>query len=129
MLDWITDDKRTYSRLGKEVFGNRIASHVRVSSQAPRNAANPLFAINHTFALARDMVSRLVRRSWAASKKHEALNRHLWCFIAWRNYVRPVTNDFPRSTPAMELGVAKKMYSAVDLLRWRWPAMMLDLQH
>jgi hypothetical protein len=124
MLELVTDQKSTYPVLAKEIFGNRIAAHVQESSRRARNTLNPMFAINHTLAMLRDHISRLVRRSWAASKLHDQLQVHAWCWIAWRNYVRPVTNDRPRVSAAMALGLAFRRYSGADLLRWRWPLLM-----
>jgi len=124
LLDLVTDQKRTYPVLVREVFGNRIAAHVQESSRRARNTLNPMFAINHTLAMLRDQVSRLVRRSWGASKRRDQLALHSWVWVAWRNYVRPVTNDRPRVTAAMVLGLARRRFANADLLRWRWPILM-----
>lgn len=43
---------------------------------------DPLFAINHSCAMLRANISRLVRRTWATTKKIESLNDHL-CLYAW----------------------------------------------
>jgi hypothetical protein len=93
--------------------------HERHSSKAERNYFNPLFPINHTFAMARDGLSRLVRRNWAAAKLRERLERHLWIWIAYRNYVRGITNDAPRVTPAMALGIDREQWQREELLAWR----------
>lgn len=124
LVDLVTDSKRAYRGAVRRKLGGRISAHVTESSQRPRNRANPMFAINHTLAMLRDGVSRLVRRSWGASKQREALRRHLWVWIAWRNYVRPITNVAPRVTPATALLVARRKLSVSDLLRWRWPSRM-----
>ena len=124
LLELVTDQKRTYPVLVKELFGKRVAAHVQESSRRARNTLNPMFAINHTLAMLRDQVSRLVRRSWAASKDREQLAIHAWSWIAWRNYVRPVANDRPRMSAAMALGLASRRYANADLLRWRWPLLM-----
>jgi hypothetical protein len=71
----------------------------------------------------RDQVSRLVRRTWAASKIRARLERHLWLWIAWRNYVRPATADGTRDTAAMRLKLVERRLTAAELLRWRWPAL------
>jgi hypothetical protein len=36
----------------------------------------------------RDGISRLVRRSWGASKLRARLELHAWIWVVWRNYVR-----------------------------------------
>ena len=76
--------------------------------RARRDRANPLFAINHTLAMLRDGVSRLVRRSWAASKRSRKLQLHLWIWACWRNYVRGITNRAPRVTPAMVASLERR---------------------
>lgn len=124
-IELVTDQKSTYRPLAKEVFGARLAVHVRESSRRRRNAQNVLFPINHSFAMMRDQISRLVRRTWAASKLRTMLRHHAWIWIAWRNYVRPVTHDETRRTAAMCLGVAGRRLRAADLLRWRWPGRSL----
>ncbi|MBL7008437.1 MAG: hypothetical protein ISR76_05525, partial [Planctomycetes bacterium] len=70
-------------------------------------------------AMMRDGVSRLVRRSWAASKRRERLEQHLWIWLVYRNYLRGVTNEAPRVTPAMAVGVDDRKRTRTELLRWR----------
>ena len=120
----ITDRKSSYPGLFKSSFERLYGSHVRIASSETRNRRNPLFPINHTLAMLREHVSRLARRTWAASKLRERLARHLWVWIVWRNYVRGVTNHARRTTPAMALGVCNTQMPIRRLLRWRWPRLM-----
>lgn len=120
----ITDRKSTYPRLFKQHFGARAGMHVRVSSREARNRFNPLFPINHTLAMLREHISRLARRTWAASKQRERLTDHVWIWIAWRNYVRGVTNKARWTTPAMATGIVDRPLSHRRILRWRWPECM-----
>jgi transposase-like protein len=113
-----SDFKSTYPQLIRKTLGKSVA-HKQHSSTAKRNRGNPLFPINHTLAMLRDGLSRLVRRSWAASKRRARLLEHLWIWIAWRNYVRPITNRVRHITPAMALGVLGIQHSAVSLTTWR----------
>lgn len=113
-----TDRKRQYRSQLVRRFGSRLIHYV-ASSRAPRTHGSLLFPINHTLAMLRDGLSRLVRRSWAASKKAARLALHQWIWIAWRNYVRGVTNRAPRVTPAMALGVAERQLTIQELLRER----------
>ena len=113
-----TDRKKSYAASLSGIFGGRLI-HGRSSSRLRRDYANPLFPINHTLAMMRDGISRLVRRTWAASKLREKLERHLWIYIAWRNYVRGITNEHPRITPAMVLGVAQERFTRSQMLAWR----------
>jgi len=118
-LDLQTDRKATYPALVHQLFLGRLAAHVRESSKRARDYRNVLFPINHTLAMMRDGVSRLVRRSWAAAKRRARLEDHLWLWLAYRNYLRGVTNEAPRVTPAMALGVAERRWTTADFLRWR----------
>jgi hypothetical protein len=115
-----TDRKHSYAAGLRRLFGARIR-HERYSSTAARNYSNPLFPINHTLAMMRDGVSRLVRRTWAASKLREQLELHLWIWIAYRNYVRAITNRASRTTAAMALGIDGKKWTREELLAWRVP--------
>jgi len=113
-----TDHKTSYGAILRRELGTR-ATHVQHSSKAQRSFNNPLFPINHTLAMLRDGVSRLVRRNWGASKKRSWLERHAWVWIAYRNYIRGVTNDAPKTSSAMALGLVESLFSAADLFTWR----------
>jgi hypothetical protein len=113
-----TDRKKSYVTSLARIFGERLR-HERHSSTVPRTYGNPLFPINHTLAMMRDSVSRLVRRSWAAAKLRERLATHQWIWIAYRNYVRGITNQARHTTPAMALGVDHKKWECSELLAWR----------
>jgi transposase-like protein len=113
-----TDEKLTYGPLLRERFGDRLV-HGRTNSKAPRTYKNPLFAVNHTFAMMRDGLSRLVRRNWGHSKEREKLEWHLWIYIAWRNFVRPITNARRKESPATVAGLAPRRLEVSELLQWR----------
>jgi transposase-like protein len=115
-----TDRKSTYPGILKRRFGRRVL-HRRCSSTAKRNYENPLFPINHTLAMLRDGVSRLVRRTWAASKFRQRLELHASIWIAWRNYVRGITNRAKTTSPAMALGVETRQWTVAELCAWRVP--------
>jgi len=113
-----TDRKKSYAAILARLFSGRLR-HERHSSKQPRNYGNPLFPINHTLAMMRDGVSRLVRRTWAGSKLRDRLEMHLWIWIAYRNYVRGITNRARHVTPAMALGIANEPWKREALLAWR----------
>ncbi len=117
----VTDLKQSYGASLRRKFGGRVA-HARVSSKRKRDTRNPLFRVNHTLAMLRDGVSRLVRETWAASKIIPRLVKHVWIWICFRNYIRPMTNAEDRIggiTSAMRLGVEDHRWSGVELLRWK----------
>jgi len=116
----VTDKKTTYASELKRIFGER-AVHEQVSSKERRDEHNSLFPINHTLAMARDCVAKLVRRSWAHAKRAARLELHTWIWIAFRNLVRPrfvVKRKLDR-TPAQLLGLTRARWSAARLIRWR----------
>lgn len=120
-IEIITDKKASYPGILGEVFGKRPVKHAVTSSKEKRDTQNPLFAINHSLAMLRDGISRLVRRTWANAKLRERLKLHLWIYAAWRNYVRGVSNKRRKETPAMALGVDKERWQLPELLRWAVP--------
>lgn len=114
-----TDQKKSYPALIREAFGQgRRIVHKTTSSRRVRNAANPLFAINQTEAMARDLLGRLRRRSWLHSKERRYLDLGLALFMAWRNYVRRRFNHDPRSA-AQVVGLAPRAMSEEELCSWR----------
>ena len=48
---------------------------------------DPLFAINHTYAMFRANINRLVRRTWCTTKKAEKLQQHLDLYVWFHNQV------------------------------------------
>jgi len=121
-----TDRKVTYPVILKEVFEKAPLIHERTDSGVKRDPKNPLFSINHTLAMLRDGLSRLVRRTWAHAKLRQRLATHLWIYIAWRNYIRGVSNKLRRITPAMVIGVEQERWSRAGILRWsaRFPELL-----
>jgi hypothetical protein len=113
-----TDQKTSYVGLAKAIFGRDRLVHRRTSGNLPRTAANPLFPINHTEAMARDLTGRLRRQSWLASKKRRYLDLGLQLYMAYRNLVRRRFND-DRESPAELLGFAPRRMSETEALTWR----------
>jgi len=113
-----TDRKSSYAGILRRKFGSRLV-HRRISSRGRRDYRNPLFPINHTLAMLRDGISRLVRRTWAASKLRQRLERHAWIWVIWRNYVRGITNEAPGVSPAMALGIEKRKWRVAEVCAWR----------
>ncbi|MFN0241788.1 MAG: hypothetical protein ACKVWV_02765 [Planctomycetota bacterium] len=117
-LQVCTDFKASYRAQLLRRFGDRVL-HQRVSSKSRRDTHNPLFMINHTCALLRDGLSRLVRRNWGHSKRRAWLDRHLWIWIAYRNYLRGKVNATPTTTPAMRIGVASRQFTVAEFFATR----------
>jgi transposase-like protein len=113
-----TDQKKTYVRLAKKLLPQQLL-HVQISSEEPRGLDNPLFRINTTLAMMRDGVSRLVRRTWGASKLREQLEKQLWIWVVYRNYVRRMVNRSPTTSAASLLGLFDTLLPMNDLLGLR----------
>ena len=112
-----TDEKSTYPGLARWAFGRKLR-HQRFSSKLVRDTSNPLFPINLTNAMARDLNGRLRRRSWLASKQRAFLDLQLNVFMTYRNFVRPRYNG-ERETPAQRLRLVAKPMSPGEVLSWR----------
>ena len=114
-----TDEKPTYARLIRRIFG-RAAQHETTSSTMVRATFNPLFPINHTLTMTRDNCGRLRHRSWLVTEKVRYLRRHMQVFTAYRNYVRRRHNfDKPSDTPAVLLGLIDRPLRSAQVLGWR----------
>jgi transposase-like protein len=113
-----SDEKPVYPSLAKEAFGASRLEHVTTNSKLPRTSWNPLFPINSTEALARDLMGRLRRESWLVSKCRRYLDVALHVFIAYRNLVRRRFNRDAFS-PAQLLGFAPRRLTPGEVLSWR----------
>jgi hypothetical protein len=114
-----TDQKKSYPGLIRQAFAQgKPIVHERTSSRRVRDVSNPLFAINQTEALARDLMGRLRRDSWLASKKRRYLDLALALFLAWRNLVRRRFNR-DQASPAQMLDFVPRRMSAEELCSWR----------
>ena len=91
-----SDAKPTYEKIVKEIFPqNRYQKTIsRVNKEKRREMKytslekrifDPLFALNQRFAMLRDHIKRLTRRSWCTTKKIENLEKHLYLYIASNN--------------------------------------------
>ena len=110
--------KSSYGELAKEAFGSDRLVHGRTSSRLPRTVANPLFPINHTEAMARDLMGRLRRESWLVSKARRYLDLGLQIFMTYRNLVRRRFN-YDENSPAQVLGFAPRRLTETEVLGWR----------
>ncbi|HRC63414.1 MAG TPA: hypothetical protein PLX85_09380 [Dehalococcoidia bacterium] len=121
-----TDRKATYPGILRDVFTARAVVHETTSSRTKRDGKNLICAINHTLAMLRDGLSRMVRRTWAHAKWRVRLAQHMWVYVVYRNYVRYRSNKEKRATPAMRLGIEVERWTLRDLLRWsaRFPELL-----
>ena len=113
-----TDCKKIYPALIQEIFGQERVVHSQTPSTRKRDISNPLFAINQTEAIARDLMGRLRRQSWLASKKRRYLDLGLALFAGWRNFVRRRFNHDEHSA-ASWLGFVPRRMTEGELCSWR----------
>lgn len=113
-----TDCKTTYPKFAKAAFKGKRLVHHQTLSTLPRTTFNPLFPINHVEATLRDLMGRLRRESWLASKKGRYLDLHLQAYMAYRNFSRARFNRDTK-TPAEILGFTDRALSLGQLLSWR----------
>jgi transposase-like protein len=71
-------EHRTYKSSRSSVAGQGELKKVKF---------DPLFKINHTFAMLRANISRLIRRTWNTTKDIEALKEHLTIYADYHNRV------------------------------------------
>lgn len=89
-----SDEHPAYPHLIKKYFPQ--AEHIThksiracIAGQGELKKAkyDPLFKINHTFAMLRANVNRLIRRTWNTTKNLEALKEHLTIYMQFHNEV------------------------------------------
>jgi hypothetical protein len=112
-----SDEKILYGYLGRRQFGKRLV-HLKTNSKVLRATWNPLFKINLTNAIARDINGRLRRRSWLVSKRRRLLRLQLFLHAAYRNYIRTRFNR-DAATPGQLLGFMPRRVGFTELLSWR----------
>lgn len=115
-----SDKKLSYWPLLKECSSRRPLIHETVSSKERRDHDNLIFPVNHVLARMRDGISCMVRRNWANAKRLLGMQRHVWIWIVWQNYVRTMTVKV-RWTPAQKLRLVSKRMTMREIFYWRWP--------
>ena len=113
-----TDEKLSYPGLIEAALGKEGLEHVRTSSKLVRDKANPLFPINQSEAVMRDLMGRMRRESWLVSKQRRYLDIALHVHIGYRNLVRARFNHDPRSC-AEALGLMRRRLNYEEALSWR----------
>ena len=76
--------KRYFPKSDFKTF-HSIKGCVAGQGELKRTTNDPLFAINHTCAMLRANINRLIRRTWCTSKNNIMLKRHLDIFITYYN--------------------------------------------
>jgi hypothetical protein len=89
---FISDEENSYPMLISRHYPNN--QHERHPSkraviagqgELKDHSFDPLFSINHTFAMLRANIARLVRRTWVTTKKAPVLEQMLWIYAGFHN--------------------------------------------
>jgi transposase-like protein len=106
-----SDKDPLYSLVLRQTFPK--AEHVRhpggrgcITGQGElkKQRFDPLFSLNHTCAMLRANINRLVRRTWCTTKKKEGLEQHLAVYMDFHN--RVLLKERPNAKSRPEGGVA-----------------------
>ena len=88
----VSDEHPYYKPIIKRLFPNTPYSQFKsdkatVSGQGElkKQARDPLFYINHTLAMLRANINRLIRKTWCTTKNPERLRDHLAIYLAVHN--------------------------------------------
>jgi len=87
-----TDEDNIYPRLIKRFFPGAIHKQYKGAKSRDRGLGelkklnyDPLFSINHTFAMLRANINRLFRKTWCTTKKPDRLSQHLMVYLLFHN--------------------------------------------
>jgi transposase-like protein len=78
--------KRYFPQARHQTFQGRRGC-VTGQGELKRGRWDPLFSLNHTFAMLRANLSRLVRKTWCTTKKAQSLADHLAIYARYHNGV------------------------------------------
>ena len=87
-----SDDNPHYPKTVKKYFPNSTHKTtpgrrgcVTGQGELKEGGYDPLFTLNHTFAMFRANINRLVRKTWCTTKKIERLSDHIDLYIQYHN--------------------------------------------
>ena len=89
---FISDEENSYPMLISRFYpGNRHERHpskravIAGQGELKEHSFDPLFSINHTFAMLRANLARLVRKTWVTTKKASRLEEMIWIYAGFHN--------------------------------------------
>ncbi|MEZ4290315.1 MAG: hypothetical protein R3E53_07165 [Myxococcota bacterium] len=113
-----TDEHQAYPRaIGR--LRDRSIVHEQTSSKAPRTTVNPLFPVNLSDMLIRHSSANHKRETIAFSKRRQSALYRLAIWVVWRNYLKDLSENRKRGTPAQALGIATRAVSVREVLARR----------
>lgn len=78
------DVKRHFPK-AKHIQVKGVRGCVTGQGELKKTAFDPLFSINHTFAMLRANINRLFRRTWCTTKKADGLELHIALYAVFHN--------------------------------------------
>jgi transposase-like protein len=131
-----SDDHFQYRRAIRRDLAESIRlqiEHVTVSSKEARNYKNILFPVNHADLLIRRKVAAMSRETICFSKKGARMMHKYVLYMCYKNYMTPQCVKKQKTkrlsnteSPAMRLGLTKRLYRFHDFFSSRNPAPDLD---
>ena len=89
-----SDEHPYYASLVKHYFpqakyrqSKSVTSSVSGQGELKKKARDPLFCINHTLAMCRANINRLIRKTWCTTKDPERLMDHLSIYVSMHNSI------------------------------------------
>jgi len=113
-----SDEHPAYPRAFRRVAGVAI-THLCTPSTAARTPRNPLFPVNLMDLLLRHNSANHKRETIAFSKRHQSVIERAALLIAWRNFVKPFSENHGGGTPAMRVGLRDRPLEMAELLQGR----------
>ena len=83
---YVNDVKRHFPKARHQVFKGRRGCVVG-QGELKAIGFDPIFSLNHTFAMLRANINRLFRRTWNTTKKPECLDLHIALYVLYHNLV------------------------------------------
>ena len=87
-----SDKHHLYAQYVEDYFPNAVYQQFKSNKgcvagqgEMKKTKNDPIFYINHTFAMLRDNINRLVRRSWCVTQDIKMLQHHLEIYIKFHN--------------------------------------------
>ncbi len=118
-----SDDHKAYPRalrrLKREQEGCPRIDHHITSSKARRTQRNPLFPVNLADLLARHASANHRRETIAFSKRRQSAMERAAAFTVWRNYIKRKSENGPRESTAMHIGLVDRLLTWRQVLRRR----------
>ncbi len=113
-----SDEHPAYPRALRRLGGWSVR-HECTPSLAARTPGNPLFPVNLLDLLLRHNSANHKRQTIAFSKRHQGVMERVALLVAWRNFVKPFSENHGGGTPAMRLGLTRAPCTPRHLLARR----------